>query len=190
MSRFRQEPMAWNWSKRDEVYQSFLMEKWHVGLVSLQKCDWLESGRNQSDKYAASCRYSWICLGVSKWSRWSSDVSSSSSTPCVCLNFICFLKTFSGIFDQVSLWLLWGCMFLGKEGSNMGEGRECWAGLLPAGQPNSSFGTSSKASCHPPSRQKKRFWPEAKHSKLRQTMKRELCAWRTIRVVLQFGREK
>jgi len=75
----------------------------------------------------------------------------------------------SGNCDQLNLCLLRDCMFLGKEESNVGEARECWAGLLPAGQPNSSLGVSSKACCHPPSRQKKGFWPEAKHSKLRHT---------------------
>lgn len=73
-------------------------------------------------------------------------------------------------------------MFLGKENSNVGEARECWAGFLPAGQPNSSLGVSSKACCHPPSRQKKGFWPEAKHSKLRDKQKRVVCVWRRMRV--------
>lgn len=66
-------------------------------------------------------------------------------------------------------------MFLGKKESDLGEARECWAGLLPSGQPNSSLGISSKACCHPPSRQKKGFWPEAKHSKLRDKQKRVVC---------------
>lgn len=79
-------------------------------------------------------------------------------------------------------------MFLGKEESNMGEGRECWAGLLPAGQPNNRFGTSSKASCHSPSRQKKGFWPEAKHSKLRDKQWKESCVLRGEWE--WFGREK
>lgn len=65
---------------------------------------------------------------------------------------------------------------MGKEESDLGEARERWAGLLPAGQPNSSLGVSSKACCHPPSRQKKGFWPEAKHSKLRDKQKRVVCA--------------
>ena len=64
---------------------------------------------------------------------------------------------------------------MGEKESDLGEAGECWAGLLPAGQPNSSLGVSSKACCHPPSRQKKGFWPGAKHSKLRDKQKRVVC---------------
>lgn len=90
----------------------------------------------------------------------------------MCLNF----KTLLGIVISSNLCLLRDCLFVGKEESDLGEARECWAGLLPAGQPNSSLGVSSKACCHPPSRQKKGFWPEAKHSKLRDKQKRVVCA--------------
>lgn len=150
-----------------------------AGLDSLQKCYclWLEAGKNQSDKYpsAVSCRYSWICSGARGWSRWSSDVSSNSNVLCVCLNFICCLKISSGNCDQLNLCLLRDCLFLGKEERNLGEAREFWAGLLPAGQPSSSLGVSSKACCHPPPRQKKGFWPEAKQCKLRDKQKRVAC---------------
>lgn len=140
---------------------------------NLPACDWkLVRTSGASNLPAVSCRYSWTCLGARGWSRWTCDVYSSSSILCVCLNFICCLKISSENCGRLSLCLLWDCMFLGKRESDLGEARECWAGLLPAGQPKSSLGVSSKACCHPPSRQKKGFWPAAKHSKLRGKQKR------------------
>lgn len=90
-----------------------------------------------------------MCLRTRGWSGLFSDVPFSSSAHSVCLKFICCLKTSSGNCEQLSPCLFQDCKFLGKKGSNVGEARECWAGLFPAGQPNCSLGIPSKAELSP-----------------------------------------
>lgn len=128
---------------------------------------------NYSDKYlsAVSCRYSWVCLREWRWFRWYSHVSPSSILLCMCLNFICCLKISSGNHDQLNFCIVWDCFWERRRATwerpgSVGQDCSLLVGFT------SSPGISSKTCCHPPSRQKKGSWPEAKYSKLRDKQKR------------------
>lgn len=114
-------------------------------------------------------------------------VPSSSRVHSACLKFISCLKSSSGNCAQLSLCLFQDCKFLGKKGSSVGEARECWAGLFPAGQPNSSLGIPSKAKLSPSIRAEIRT--VAKLSKLRDKQK----SWESggeREALVQCGKEK